>query len=131
MLIKKADDIKSGEITDEHLYLNRRNFIRGAILATTTAATGWLYRSLTPHGQGAQATETIETAASPTTSLLPNDKPNSFEEITNYNNFYEFSTQKESVAPVAKDFVSRPWSVEVTGLANRPKTFDLDDLIKL
>src|ERR1051325_9452366 len=95
MLIKKADDIKSGEITDEHLYLNRRNFIRGAILATTTAATGWLYRSLTPHGQGAQATETIETAASQTTSLLPNDKPNSFEEITNYNNFYEFSTQKE------------------------------------
>src|ERR1051325_8827813 len=131
MLIKKADDIKSGEITDEHLYLNRRNFIRGAVLATTTAATGWLYRSLTRHGEGAQTAEKIDTAASQSTGLQPNDRPNSFEEITRYNNFYEFSTSKEGVAPAARNFVTRPWTVEVTGLVNKPKTFDLDDLIRL
>jgi methionine sulfoxide reductase catalytic subunit len=131
MIIKKPDDIKSSEITDENLYFNRRNFIRGAVLAATTTATGWLYKSLTTHSKSAQVTDKIETATSQSTGLLPNDKPNTFEEITNYNNFYEFSTNKEAVASVAKNFVSRPWSVEVTGLANKAKTFDLDDLIKL
>jgi sulfoxide reductase catalytic subunit YedY len=131
MLIKKSEEIKSGEITDENLYFNRRNFIRGAILAATTTATGWLYRSLTGHAEVAQTTEKIETAASQSTGLLANDKLNTFEEITNYNNFYEFSTSKQGVASAARNFVSRPWTVEVTGLAGKPKTFDLDDLIKL
>ncbi|MBI3652793.1 MAG: protein-methionine-sulfoxide reductase catalytic subunit MsrP [Acidobacteria bacterium] len=131
MLIKKTDDIKSSEITDEPLYFNRRNFLRGAVLAATTTATGWLYKSLTAQSQVTQTTDKIATVTSQSTGLLPNDKPNSFEEITHYNNFYEFSTSKQGVAPVAKNFVSRPWSVEVTGLANKPKTFDLDELIKL
>jgi hypothetical protein len=48
MLTKKADDIRSSEITDENLYLNRRNFIRGAVLLATTSATGLLYRQLRP-----------------------------------------------------------------------------------
>jgi methionine sulfoxide reductase catalytic subunit len=69
--------------------------------------------------------------SSESTGLLPNDKPNTFAEITNYNNFYEFHTEKEAVASVAQNFVSSPWSVEVTGLANKPKTFALEDLIKL
>jgi len=54
MLIKKPEEIKSSEITDENLYFNRRNFIRGAILAATTTATGWLYKSLTAHSEVAQ-----------------------------------------------------------------------------
>ncbi|MBO0799894.1 MAG: protein-methionine-sulfoxide reductase catalytic subunit MsrP, partial [Blastocatellia bacterium] len=54
-----------------------------------------------------------------------------FDDITNYNNFYEFSTEKEEVAVEAKEFVSRPWTVEVGGLAHKPRTFDLDDLLKL
>jgi sulfoxide reductase catalytic subunit YedY len=131
MLIKNPEDIKSSEITDENLYFNRRNFMRGALLAATTAATGWLYRSLTSYSQVAQTAEKIETTSSQATGLLANDKPNSFEEITNYNNFYEFSTSKQGVAPAARNFISRPWTVEVTGLANKPKTFDLDELLKL
>jgi methionine sulfoxide reductase catalytic subunit len=131
MLIKKADDIKSSEITDENLYFNRRNFIRGAILAATTTATGWLYKSLTTYKEQEQVTSKIDTVSSESTGLLPNDKLNTFEEITNYNNFYEFTTNKQGVASVAKNFVSTPWSVEVTGLAGKPKTFALEDLIKL
>jgi sulfoxide reductase catalytic subunit YedY len=131
MLVKKPDDIKSSEITDENLYFNRRNFIRGAILAATTTATGWLYKSLTTYKEQTQATSKIETVTSQSTGLLPNDKPNTLEEIANYNNFYEFSTNKQAVASVAKNFVSSPWSVEVTGLANKPKTFAIEDLIKL
>jgi sulfoxide reductase catalytic subunit YedY len=60
-----------------------------------------------------------------------NEAPNSIEDITNYNNFYEFSTVKESVAAAAKGFVTRPWTVEVGGLVNKPKTFDIDELLKL
>jgi sulfoxide reductase catalytic subunit YedY len=55
----------------------------------------------------------------------------SFEDITNYNNFYEFSTEKRSVASATRGFVTRPWTVEVGGLVNKPKTWDLDDLLKL
>jgi sulfoxide reductase catalytic subunit YedY len=131
MLLKKPEDIASSEITDENLYFNRRNFIRGAVIAATTTATGWLYRSLTPKSEQVQTTNKIDVVTSQSIGLLANEKPNTFEDITTYNNFYEFSTSKQAVAYVAKNFVSTPWTVEVTGLANKPKTFDLDDLIKL
>jgi sulfoxide reductase catalytic subunit YedY len=62
-------------------------------------------------------------------AALP-DAPNTFEDITNYNNYYEFSVDKESVAPLSKDFQSRPWTVEIGGLVNNPKTYAVDDLIK-
>lgn len=131
MLIKKPDDIKSSEITDENLYLNRRNFLRGAVLAGTTAATGLLYRQLnTPAKQLAPVDQAAATAAASYTTP-PGEQVTSFEDITNYNNFYEFSTSKQGVAPRAKNFVTRPWTVEVSGLVHKPKVFDLDELLKL
>jgi sulfoxide reductase catalytic subunit YedY len=57
------------------------------------------------------------------------DPLNSFEEITTYNNYYEFSTNKEAVAPLSKGFPTAPWQVEVGGLVNKPKTFGLEDLL--
>src|SRR5205814_1660285 len=54
-----------------------------------------------------------------------------FEDITNYNNFYEFSTDKQAVAQVAKNFVTRPWTVSVQGLVHKPRVFDIDDLLKI
>ena len=135
MLVKKAEDIKSSEITDENLVLNRRNFIRGAILTATTIGTGWLYRSLTSSSkdplQTVQTIENVESPASGTATLMSNDKPTPFQDITNYNNYYEFSTDKEAVAYVAKDFVSRPWTVTVEGLCRKPKTYDIDELERL
>ena len=56
---------------------------------------------------------------------------NSYEEITNYNNFYEFSTDKQAVASLSKDFTTSPWSVEVSGMVNNPKTYALEDLLKM
>ncbi|MEW6128984.1 MAG: protein-methionine-sulfoxide reductase catalytic subunit MsrP [Acidobacteriota bacterium] len=133
MLIKKADDFKSSEITDENLVLNRRNFIRGAALAATTLGTGWLYRTLTSNSKvtpSAQPIANVEATSQPA-GLLPGEKLNSFEDITNYNNFYEFTTNKQGVASVAKNFISRPWTVEVAGLCRKPKTYDLDELTRL
>jgi sulfoxide reductase catalytic subunit YedY len=58
------------------------------------------------------------------------DPANSYEDITNYNNYYEFSTNKEAVAKLSKDFTASPWTVEVYGLVNKPKTYGFEDLLK-
>lgn len=125
MLIKKPDDIKSSEITDKSLYLNRRAFIKGAALVATTTATGLLYRAFTRPGQPAAA------PPAPPGAEVAGEKLTSYEDITNYNNFYEFSTDKRGVARRASQFVTRPWQVAIEGLVNKPKVFDLDDLLKL
>src|SRR5262249_3109731 len=131
MLIKNPDDIKSSEITDEKLYWNRRTFIRGAVLAATATATGWLYRKLATPNQ--QPAKTDVAQPNPANGYLTPEglRATDFQDITNYNNFYEFSTSKEGVAPRAKNFVTRPWTVEVGGIVHKPKTFDIDDLTKL
>ncbi len=131
MLIKDSDDIKSSEITDEKLFWNRRTFIRSAALATTVTATGLLYRKLATPTQPPAKVEVAKEDIGSGYLTPSGEKATDFEDITNYNNFYEFSTSKEGVAPKAKNFVSRPWSVEVGGMVHKPKTFDIDDLTKL
>jgi sulfoxide reductase catalytic subunit YedY len=140
MLIGKPDGFKSSEVTDKGLYLNRRNLLRGAVLAASTAATAGLYRALSPppaaarHGEKLDAALTLvknDNPAGVAAGFHTDEPPTGFEDITNYNNFYEFSTGKRSVAAVARDFVSRPWTVEVGGLAAKPRTFDIDDLERL
>jgi len=133
MLIKKPDDIKSSEITEKELYLNRRMFIRGAALAGGAVATGFVYRYFTGHGEETQAGEKIADVQAPVQAYAPpiNEKPNSYEDITHYNNFYEFSTDKLEVASAAKRFVTRPWTVAVEGLVQNPRVFDIDDLLKI
>src|SRR6266567_1198994 len=137
MLIKKPSDIKSSEITDRKVYLNRRLFMRSAILAGSVTATGLLYRKLNPPpavveerpkiaGLVRQSSDEAER-----NGFKVNEPLTLFEDITNYNNFYEFSTDKRSVASEARGFVTRPWNVSVEGLVNKPKVFDLDDLLKL
>jgi len=129
MVIKKTNEIKSSEITDEKTYLNRRNFIRTGLLAGTTLATAGVYRFINPPPPKAVVTAEIQNIAKPS-DFRTEEKLNTFEEITNYNNFYEFSTSKTAVARQAEDFITRPWTVEVNGLVQKPKTFDIEDLLK-
>src|SRR5437660_12535703 len=137
MLAKRAPEIKSSEITDKSIYLNRRLFMRGPILAGSATATGLLYRKLNPPPAIVQERPKIaDVVKTPSDEAMRrgfkvNEPLTSFEDITNYNNFYEFSTEKRSVASEARGFVTRPWAVEVGGLVNKPKTFDLDGLLKL
>ncbi|MEO6724262.1 MAG: protein-methionine-sulfoxide reductase catalytic subunit MsrP [Blastocatellia bacterium] len=132
MLIKKSDDINSSsEITIEENYWNRRNFIRGAVLAGTSVATGLLYRQLNTAGREAKKVDLAELPTKGGYATPTGVAATAFEDITNYNNFYEFSTDKQAVARRAKNFVTRPWTVEVGGMVHKPKTFDLDDLLKL
>ncbi len=131
MLIKKPEDIKSSEITDEGVYLNRRTFLRASILAATTIGTGFLYRSLTATGRQPLTTGDPSNLNPESPGLMGGESLTNYEDITNYNNFYEFSTGKQSVARRTQNFVTRPWTVSVEGYVNKPKTFDIDDLLKL
>jgi sulfoxide reductase catalytic subunit YedY len=128
MLIKKPEPIPSGDITDPAAFLSRRTFLRGAALAATAAGTALLYRRIAIPSRASRAGEAIPGVrpAAP----FPETRT-SLEDITHYNNFYEFSTDKRAVASRAKAFVPSPWTVEVGGLAHKPRTFDLDDLRRL
>jgi methionine sulfoxide reductase catalytic subunit len=134
MLIKKPDDIKSSEITPEQTYLNRRNFMRAGVLALSVFGTAKLYREFAvpdePMRQQGEQLANVQQSASGTVPQLTEART-SFQDITHYNNFYEFSTDKSAVAYKARNFVTRPWTVAVGGLVQKPKTFDLDDLLKL
>src|SRR5882724_9111300 len=137
MLIKKPSDIKSSEITDEKVYLDRRLFMRGAVLVGSAVATGLIYRELNPPPAVVEERPRIAGLVTPPSDeamrqgFKVSEAQTSFEDITNYNNFYEFSTEKRSVASAARGFITRPWTLEVGGLVNKPKTYDLDDLVKL
>jgi sulfoxide reductase catalytic subunit YedY len=133
MLIKKPSDIKSAEITDQKVYLNRRLFMRGALLAGSVAATGFIYRQLNPPPAQIPAGQKLEIVTTTQTGdgFKTTEPETPLAAITNYNNFYEFSTVKSGVAAAAQGFITRPWAVAVDGLVSKPKVFDLDELLKI
>ncbi|MBN2501324.1 MAG: protein-methionine-sulfoxide reductase catalytic subunit MsrP [Anaerolineales bacterium] len=128
--------IPSSEITPEHIYLNRRQFMKTAGVAASAAllaACGVKTSPETPtsdaSGSAAEPMEEgAEVAGQEMTDEL-GDAANSFEEITNYNNYYEFTFDKEGVAPLAEDYPTSPWEVEVGGLVNNPTTFTMEDIL--
>jgi sulfoxide reductase catalytic subunit YedY len=122
------DKIPSSEITPEHIYLSRRSFMRGVGAlagAVALSACGSLGAS---NDQADAATSEAGTTASQKDEL--GDDLTSFESVTNYNNYYEFTTDKEGVAALAKDFTTSPWTVEVGGMVNKPKTYAFEDIEK-
>jgi sulfoxide reductase catalytic subunit YedY len=118
--------IKSSEITPKSLYLSRRDFLKAAGIVTGSA----LLAACAPTIASSTGTAILAPPDSDKTDELGN-AVNSFEDITNYNNYYEFSTNKEAVASLAKDFKTRPWTVEVSGLVDKPQTFGVEDLLRL
>jgi sulfoxide reductase catalytic subunit YedY len=134
--IEKPGHIPADEITEPDVYLNRRSLMRAGILAGTVAATGWLYRQLNsaPRGTGSMpALGNLLATSQPSDEpgFRTNEKQTSLQDITHYNNFYEFSTDKDGVADAAAAFVPRPWTIAVGGLVRKPTTFDLDDFLKI
>jgi len=140
MLIGKPADIASSEITSRsgyEWYMNRRKFLRGAAasaVATGAAALGAerLAELVSPRinaRAGAQAGTKLETVKSPLTTT--GEALTSFEDITHYNNFYEFGVQKDEPAKNAGGLPTRPWTVRVDGKVKTPKTFDIEALLKL
>jgi methionine sulfoxide reductase catalytic subunit len=129
--------ISSREITDPAVYFNRRMFIRAGVLAASAVATGAVYRYLNPVGRGKVNTHAIQGVTAPPAATADAsgfhaaEAQTSLEDISHYNNFYEFSTDKEGVASAAANFKTDGWIVSVEGLVKKPRFFGLDDLLKI
>jgi methionine sulfoxide reductase catalytic subunit len=123
----RSNPIASSEITPEHLYLSRRSFLKSAGLAGAAALlSACSGGQVDPAGESTVDPEELQVDAEHDEL---GDPLTPYEAVTNYNNFYEFTTDKERVAGRARNFVATPWSVEVGGLVHKPRTFDLDDLL--
>jgi sulfoxide reductase catalytic subunit YedY len=127
MLVKKAPDIRSSEITDKKLYLARREFIKAAALTTAGAAAG----ALGVDEAEAQSAPRVKIPGTIKDSGWgKGEKPNSYQDITSYNNFYEFGTEKEDPAANAHTLKTTPWTVKVDGLVNKPADYQFEDILK-
>src|SRR5258705_7480406 len=120
MLIRRAPRFTASEITDSKLYLSRRELMAGAAaLAVMTAPGG----ATTPKGQALAATRNA--------AFSLTEPPTKIDHATTYNNFYEFGVNKDDPSRLAHTLRPRPWTVQVDGLVHKPKTFDIDELIRL
>jgi sulfoxide reductase catalytic subunit YedY len=133
-----SNRIPSTEITPPELYFNRRTILKLGAAATSLVTTAVVYRRLNRAGTGAiESRELSGVSIAPTVpgadakGFRTGEAVSTLEQIGNYNNFYEFTTDKEAVAGAAAGFVSRPWTVAVEGMVHRPKVFDLDEVLNL
>lgn len=129
--------IPASQITPLDSYLNRRTFIRAGLAAASALTTGLVYRELNRPGSAAVETPALANlvthagSAALGNGFLVDESLTPLQSVTNYNNFYEFTTNKEAVAAASRAFVSKPWTIAVDGLVHKAKTFDLDEILQL
>jgi sulfoxide reductase catalytic subunit YedY len=137
MLIKKPADLKHSDVTDERLYLRRREFIQfgagllGAAAGGVLTACGSNALDAAAPGAPSNALPQTPIANVARKMVTTSDPLNKFEEITGYNNFYEFGTDKSDPARNAGQLKTSPWTVQIDGLCNKPGNYGVDDLIKM
>jgi sulfoxide reductase catalytic subunit YedY len=127
MLIKKPADIPSSELTPKKVYLNRRAFMAGAAVLGAGAVAAHYFHEMSDPAEVAQAASLNVTKKS---QYSTTEKQTPKNDIENYNNYYEFSTDKYEPAKLAQSLQTRPWTVEVGGLVPSKKKFDIDSLLK-
>jgi len=120
MLIRRAPRFTSNDITDRTVYLNRREWMVGAAALALMPGES---EASAPPGPALKATRNEAQSLQET--------PTKFEAATTYNNFYEFGVNKEDPARLAGTLKPRPWAVQVDGLVHKPKTYDIDELLRL
>lgn len=123
MLIKKAHGLKPSEITDQQTYLTRREFMGTLIGAAAAASLPGLLAPGTAHA-GPKLPGVHKGPFATAEELTP------YKDVTGYNNFYEFGTEKEDPVRLAKNFRTKPWTITVEGEINRPAVYQLEDFIK-
>ena len=129
MLIQRGASFRSSEITPKSVYLSRRKFLAGTTVAGAMLLAGrppWetALASLQA-GNGRKLSGLVKSPFS------TDEKINSFNDVTHYNNFYEFGTDKEQPATLAKNFKTYPWTVSVEGDVGKPGVYDIDKILKL
>ena len=133
MLIRKPNDIPSSEITPESVYINRRHFIgKSAGIALGGVAGAGAIGGAIAGRPGRAAAQTAQVGQRDWSAVRTElgEELNSFEDVTTYNNFYEFGTQKEDPARNAHTLRPRPWTIEVGGMCANPGVYGLEDFIR-
>lgn len=138
MLIKRPADIPSSEITDQKVYVNRRRFMQAAAAAAAAGTASALGCGGSPEppqpaarSAAAPAAPGVRTIAGVAKSPLSTaETPNTFEQISSYNNYYEFGTDKQSPAKYASLLRTSPWSIAVEGECAKPAVWNLEDVLK-
>ncbi len=120
MLSRRGPHFTSNDITDRTVYLNRREWMAGAAALALMPGES---EASAPQGPALKATRNEAQSLQET--------PTKFEAATTYNNFYEFGVNKEDPARLAGTLKPRPWAVQVDGLVHKPKTYDIEDLLRL
>jgi sulfoxide reductase catalytic subunit YedY len=127
MLVKKAPDLRSSDITDKKIYLRRREFIQAAAMTTVGAAAGTL-------GIGQAEAQSWPRVKIPgpiqNSGWGKGEKLNEYQDIATYNNFYEFGTDKGDPAVNAHTLKTTPWKVKIEGLVGKPGDYNLEDIVK-
>ena len=129
MLVKRSSDLNYSDVTPKSVYVNRRKFLAqvaiggGALLAGKA-----LWELLAPSRRVAAATQLNPAIKSPFSTTEPQT---TYNDVTHYNNFYEFGTDKSDPARNATNFRTSPWSVKVDGEVAKPRKFSVDEILQL
>jgi len=126
--IKSAADLNNSSITPREIYLNRRNFIAGLAAAGAVAPFATLPMRLDAQDMG-YGSSRLEGVTAGRFSTKEQQTPYFF--VTHYNNFYEFGSEKDQPADNARNFRTSPWTVSVEGEVNKPRSFTMDEIMKL
>ena len=127
MLIKKPDDIPSSEITSKSMYLIRRKFLAAmGIAGAATAGAGGIFELASSPNRAYAAEKISNLQKSPFSTT---EKVTPEQTVTHYNNYYEFSTEKEDPAQLAQNSKTRPWTVTIDGEVKKQK-WDIDSILK-
>jgi sulfoxide reductase catalytic subunit YedY len=121
MLIKKPADIRYSEVTPKSVYLNRRNFLAGVPAAFLGAS-----ELLSPSGRALAGTKLANVGKS---KLSTDEKINTYKDVSTYNNYYEFGTDKEDPSKNSQKFKTNPWTVSVEGHVAKPHKFSLEEIM--
>ena len=130
MLTKKAAELRESDVTPKELFLKRREFIAAAGVTAAAVAT---------NGLGVFGDAAVVEAQNPAAQKLANlkkspfstdEKMNSYRDVTTYNNFYEFGTDKADPGKYAHTLKPKPWSVVVEGQCGKPGTYNIEDIMK-
>ncbi len=129
MLIRRPTDLTHADVTPKSVYANRRSFLRAMGIAGTAAVAGAAWWKLGGPSEEVHATSKLNvTAKSPFSTT---EKQTPYNDVTHYNNFYEFGTDKSDPAKNAQNFRTSPWSVSVEGEIKKPRKFSMDEILKI
>jgi methionine sulfoxide reductase catalytic subunit len=129
MLIRRPTDLKYSDVTPQCLYQNRREFLRTMGLTGAAFAVGSAAWKLVTPAEEVHATSKLDAASKSPLSTTEKETP--FNDVTHYNNFYEFGVDKTDPAKNSQNFRTSPWTVSVEGEVKKPRKFSLDEILKI